>query len=139
MCRELDEKGGDQVTPMLFVDVPKIEVEICHRGLACITHGFDILNDCGTGKRQANQLSLMKISKLSTNQSILLPEPASNKGSLTSLLVGAERRNRTGAHVFHEPTVATRNLLTSIPCTYFLRKTRSPFPCDERGMQCCDS
>ena len=58
MCRELDEKGGDQVTPMLFVDVPKIEVEICHRGLAGTTHGFDILDDGGTGKRQATQLSL---------------------------------------------------------------------------------
>jgi hypothetical protein len=38
---------------MLFVDVPKVEVEIGHRGLADIAHSFNILDDCGTGKRQA--------------------------------------------------------------------------------------
>jgi hypothetical protein len=43
---------------MLFVDVPKIKVEISHRGLAGIAHGLDILDDCGTEKRQATQLSL---------------------------------------------------------------------------------
>ena len=60
MCRELDEKGGDQVTPMLLIDVPKIEIEVGHRGLAGIAHGFDILDDCRAGKRQATQLSLKK-------------------------------------------------------------------------------
>jgi hypothetical protein len=49
---------------MLFVDVPKIEVEISHRGLAGIAHGFDILDDCGTEKRQATQLSLTKKKQL---------------------------------------------------------------------------
>jgi hypothetical protein len=37
----------------LFVDVPKVEVEISHRGLTGIAHDFYILNDCGTGKRQS--------------------------------------------------------------------------------------
>jgi hypothetical protein len=55
--RELDEKGRNQVTPVLFVDVSEIKVEISHRGLAGIAYGFDILDDCGTGKRQATQLS----------------------------------------------------------------------------------
>ncbi len=44
-----------------------------------------------------------------------------------------------GAHVFHESIVATRNLLTSIPYTSFLRKTRSPFPCDVRYTRYYDS
>jgi hypothetical protein len=65
---------------MLFADVPKIKVEVSHRGLAGIAHGFNILNDCGTGKRQATQLHLAKKkSNCSTNQSMLLPEPATNK------------------------------------------------------------
>jgi hypothetical protein len=33
---------------MLFIDVPKIKVEISHRDLARIAHGFDISDDCGT-------------------------------------------------------------------------------------------
>jgi hypothetical protein len=45
---------------MLFVDVPKIKVEINHQGLAGIAHGLDILDNCGTGKRQATQLYLTK-------------------------------------------------------------------------------
>ena len=64
---------------MLFVDVPKIEIEISHRGLAGIAHGFDILDDRGTAKRQSTQLSLTKKGKCSANQSMLLPEPATNK------------------------------------------------------------
>jgi len=63
---------------VLFVDVPKIKVEVSHRGLTGIAHSFDILDDCGTEKRQATQLSLTK-GNCSTNQSILLPEPATNK------------------------------------------------------------
>jgi hypothetical protein len=64
---------------VLFVDISEIKVEISHRRLASIAHGFDILDDCGTGKRQATQLSLTKKSKWSTNQSMLLPEPAANE------------------------------------------------------------
>jgi hypothetical protein len=45
---------------VVCVDVPKIEIEISHRGLAGIAYGIDILDDCGTGKRQATQLSLTK-------------------------------------------------------------------------------
>ena len=45
---------------MLFVDVPEIEIEISHRGLASIAHGFDVLDNCRTGKRRATQLSLTK-------------------------------------------------------------------------------
>jgi hypothetical protein len=38
------------MAPVLFVYVPKVEVEICHRGLTGIAHDFDILDDGGTGK-----------------------------------------------------------------------------------------
>jgi hypothetical protein len=48
---------------MLLVDVPKIKIEIGHRGSTGIAHGFNILDDCGTGKRQATQLSLTKTVK----------------------------------------------------------------------------
>ena len=46
LCGELSEKGRDQVTPVLFVDVS--EIKICHRGLAGIAHHFHIFNDCRT-------------------------------------------------------------------------------------------
>jgi hypothetical protein len=48
--RKLGEKGGDEMAPVLFVYVPKVEVEISHRGLAGIAYNFHFLDDCGTGK-----------------------------------------------------------------------------------------
>jgi hypothetical protein len=65
---------------VLFVDVSEIEVKICDPGLTGIAHGFHIFDDCRTGERQATQLSSTKTVKGSTNQSMLLPEPATNKG-----------------------------------------------------------
>jgi hypothetical protein len=47
----------------LFVDVSEIEIEVCHRGLTGIAHGFHILDDCRTGERQTTQLSLTKTVK----------------------------------------------------------------------------
>ena len=64
---------------MLFVDVPKIEIKICHRGLTGIAHGFDILDDCGTGKCQTTLVIFDGESKYSTNQRMVLPEPATQK------------------------------------------------------------
>jgi hypothetical protein len=72
----------------------------------------------------------------STNQSMLLPEPATNKGCYLSCV---RREHGTGTHVFHESRVVTRNLLTSIPYTLFPRKTRSLFPHDGRYTQYYDS
>jgi len=45
---------------MLFVEVPKVKVEISHRGLAGIAHCFNILDDRGAENRHAIQLSLTK-------------------------------------------------------------------------------
>jgi hypothetical protein len=46
----LGEKGRDQVTPVLFADVPEVEIEITHRSLTGIAHDLDIFDDCRTGK-----------------------------------------------------------------------------------------
>ena len=56
MCGKLGEKGREQVTPVLFVDIPKVEVEISHHRLTGIAHNFDVSNDCGTGKRQSTSV-----------------------------------------------------------------------------------
>jgi hypothetical protein len=37
---------------VLFVDVPKVEIKISHRGLTGIAHGFDVLDNCRAGKCQ---------------------------------------------------------------------------------------
>jgi hypothetical protein len=36
--------------PVLFVDVPKIEIEIYHQSLTGTARGLNILDDCRTGK-----------------------------------------------------------------------------------------
>jgi hypothetical protein len=64
---------------VLFVDVPKVEIEICHRGLTGIAHGFDILDDCGAGKCQTTSVIFDGESNCSTNQRMVLPEPATQK------------------------------------------------------------
>jgi hypothetical protein len=46
----LGEKGRDEVTPVLFADVPKVEIKITHRGLTGIAHDLDIFDDRRTGK-----------------------------------------------------------------------------------------
>jgi hypothetical protein len=79
LCRKLGEKGRDKVTPVLFVDIPKVKIEICHRGLTGIAHGFDILNDCRARKRQTTSVIFDGESKYSTNQRMVLPEPALQK------------------------------------------------------------
>jgi hypothetical protein len=47
---KLGEKGSDEIAPVLFVYVPKVEVEIGHRGLTGIANNFHVLYDCGAGK-----------------------------------------------------------------------------------------
>jgi hypothetical protein len=79
LCRKLGEKGRDKVTPVLFVDVPKVKIEICHRGLTGIAHGFDILDDCGARKCETTSVIFDGESQYSTNQRMVLPEPASQK------------------------------------------------------------
>ena len=58
MRRELTEKESDEIAPVLLVYVPKVKVEIRHRGLTGIAHGFDVLDDCGTEKRQTTSVTL---------------------------------------------------------------------------------
>jgi hypothetical protein len=48
----LGEKGSDEMAPVLFVYVPKVEEEMGHRGLTGIAYMFNVLDDCGTRKRQ---------------------------------------------------------------------------------------
>ena len=122
---------------MLFADIAKVEIEICDRGLASIAHGFDILDDCGTGKRQATQLSLTKKSKWSTNQRMVLPEPATHTKSCQ--VVSESGRSGRGAHVFHKSRGVVQNLLISNSGIYFLGRTMSRFPRDEHYVQCCGS
>ena len=57
MRGKLGEKGSDEIAPVLFVYVPKVEVEIGHRGLTGIAHNFHFLDDCGTGKRQTTSVT----------------------------------------------------------------------------------
>ena len=64
---------------MLFADVPKVEIEICHRGLTGIAHGFDILDDCGAGQCQTISVIFDEESKYCTNQRMVFPEPATQK------------------------------------------------------------
>jgi hypothetical protein len=137
LCRELDEKGGDKVTPVLFVDVPKVEIEITHQGSAGVVHGFDILDDCGTGMRQATQLSLKK--KVKVNDLRTKVRSCRSQLQTRDIIRWREAAEWNRAHVFHESRVATRNLLTSTSSTYFPRKTKSPFPSDGLCMRFRDS
>ena len=133
MCGELSRKRRDQVAPVLFVDVPEIEVKIRDRGLTGITQGFHIFDDCRTGKDQRLNYLEKKNSEGTANQSMLLPEPATNKMSLS----GVWRRNGTGAYDFHESRGASRN--PSIPYMSCLQKTRLTFLCDGGYTRHCDS
>src|SRR6266478_1119522 len=74
-----------------------------------------------------------KNSKVFTNQSMLLPEPAAIK----DVIRWCQAAEWDRAYVFHESIGASRNLLTSIRYMCCLRKTRSPFPCDGRYMRYC--
>jgi hypothetical protein len=74
--RELGEKGGDEMAPVLFVYVSEVEVEICHRGLTGIAHNFHFLDNCGTGKRQTTSSTCDRKKTRATNQRTVLPEPA---------------------------------------------------------------
>ena len=71
---------------MLFVDVPKVKVEIRDRGLTGIAHGCDILNNCGARKCQTSSVVFDGESKYSTNQRMVLPEPASQKRRCQAVL-----------------------------------------------------
>ena len=119
---------------MLFVDVSEVKIKISHRGLTGIAHGFHIFDNRRTVET-SDSIIVDKQREDSTNQSILFPEPATNKGCHKRV----RRRNGTGAYVFHEPRGMSRNWLTSIPYTSYLRKTRSSFPGDGRCTRYCDS
>jgi hypothetical protein len=84
---------------VLFVDVPKVEVEICHRGLTDIAHGFDILDDCGAGKCQTTSVIFDGESKYTTNQRMVLPEPATQRRCCQAV----SGRSGRAAHVFRGP------------------------------------
>src|SRR6267154_1269988 len=112
--------------PVLFVDVLEIEIKIGHRGLTGIAHDFHIFDDCRTGERQATQLSLTKTVKALQTKA----HSCRSQLQIRDVIRWRRAAKWSGAHVFHEPRVAT--LLTSIPYTYFLPKTRSQFPCDGR-------
>ena len=133
--RKLGEKRGDQMSPVLFVYVPKVEVEISHRGLTGIAHNFHVLDDCGTGKRQTTSITCDRKKTRSTNQRMVLPEPA----TYIRFCQHASGRSGRGAHVFHGSRVAVQNLLISNPGKYCLGRTMSRFPHDEHYMQCYGS
>ena len=67
-------------SPVLFVDVPKVKIEIRHQGLTGIAHDSDILDDCGARKCQTTSVFFGEESKYATNQRMVLPEPAAQKG-----------------------------------------------------------
>jgi hypothetical protein len=81
---------------VLFFDVPKVEIEITHRGSAGIAHGFDILDDCGTGKGQATQLSLTKKMQMLYEPKYALARASYKKGMP---LGGVTQQNGNG-HTF---------------------------------------
>ena len=126
MYAKLGEKGGEQVTPVLFIDVPKVEVEISHHRLTSIAHDFDVSNDCGTGKRQSASVIF---SRSSTNQIIVLPEPATYITSCQMML----GRNGNGTHVSHGSREATQ--LISNPGKCCPERTMLLFPHDEHCTQ----
>ena len=65
---------------MLFVNVPKVEIEICHRGLTGVAYGFNILYYCRT--EMSNEISTLNgENKGTTNQRMVLPEPATQMNS----------------------------------------------------------
>ena len=78
MRRKLCEKGSDEIAPVLFVYVPKIEVEISHGGLTGIPHNFHFLDDRGTGGMTNISHFERKRTRI-TNQRMVLPEPAAKK------------------------------------------------------------
>jgi hypothetical protein len=78
---------------VLFIDVPEIKIKVRDRGLTGIARSFHIFNDCRTGEGQETQSSFDKSSESSTNQSMLLPEPAKKNGML---LGGVRRQSETG-------------------------------------------
>jgi len=44
---ELDKEGRKEVMEILFVDIPEVKIEICHRGHPGVVQGHDILYDGG--------------------------------------------------------------------------------------------
>jgi hypothetical protein len=63
----MGEKGGDEMAPVLFVYVPKVEVlETTHRGLTSIAHDFHVLDDCETGKRQTTSVTEARRARVSS-------------------------------------------------------------------------
>jgi len=44
---ELYEEGREEVLEFLFVDIPEVEIEICHRGHPGVFQGHNILYDRG--------------------------------------------------------------------------------------------
>ena len=135
MRGKLSEKGSDEMAPVLFVYVPKVEVEITHRGLTGIAHDFDVLDYCGTVKRQTTSFTCERKRTRPTNQRIVLPEPATHIRSC-QMVSGKGGRE---AHVFHKPRGAVQNWLISNSGRYCLGRTMSRFLRDEHYGQCYDS
>src|SRR6267154_958293 len=133
--RKLGEKGGDEMAPVLFVYVPKVEVEIRHRGLTGIIHNFDVLHDCGTGRRQTTSITCDRKRTRATNQRIVLPEPATYIRSCQVV----SGKNGRDAHVFHKSRGAVQKSLISSPGKYCLGRTMSRFLHDAHYTQCYDS
>ena len=100
---------------MLFPDVPKVEIEICHQGLTGIAHGFDILDDCRAGQCQTTSVTFDGESKYCTNQRMVLPEPATQK----KMLSGGVGQGLGEAHIFRGSRLVRKNLLISIPYKSF--------------------
>ncbi|SRR6266403_215274 len=120
--------------PVLFVDVPKVEIEIRHQSLTGIGYDFNVLDDCGTGNDKRRQSPLTKTLKASLTKELSCPSQLDGEGAVSWRQAGSGR-----AHVFRGSREATRYPLISIRCNCYPEKTSLPFPHDGHYMLCYDS
>ena len=121
--------------PVLLVDISKVEVEMCHRGLT-VRAPHTVLISCmivELKKGQTISVIFDGTSKGCTDQRTVLPELATQKRFCHAV----SGKSGGAAHIFNGSREARRNLFKLIPIPYksFLERTNLPFPRDEHYVQ----
>ena len=130
MSGQLSEKGTDKIAQPLFVDIPKVEIEIRHRRISGLAYVLDILDDHRTDKRRQ---SLLKKTTKSPRTRVRFFRIQLHY-RMRSDGIGRKRK-RTNVFRGHREA----NHLTSIPDIFCLRKTILLLSCDESHVRCYGS
>ena len=88
--RELGKKGKEQVSSILFISIPEVEVIVSHGSQPSVAQSQDLLDD----RRARRQLGLVKRKDLRrSHQRTLFPDPAINE--LSGSEKGKDQTRRT--------------------------------------------